>query len=109
IYLELRKFIVDLYKIAESLPKSEDFGLKSQLKRAATSILLNIAEGSLKKSDKELRRFLLISIGSLGEVVAILDICLDQKYIASSTYDQLVLECETFIRKLYSFYKSIKV
>lgn len=74
IYDELRGFVKELYKISRSLPNSESFGLKSQLQRASSSIILNIAEGSMKKSDAEFNRFISISIGSLSEVVAILDL-----------------------------------
>ncbi len=56
---------VDLmYELAEKLPRSEDFNLKSQLVRAATSITLNIAEGSTGQSDPEQNRFLGLAIQS---------------------------------------------
>jgi four helix bundle protein len=62
---------VDLiYAIAAQLPRSEDFNLKSQITRAATSIALNIAEGSTSQSDAEQGRFLGIAIRSLIETVA---------------------------------------
>ena len=59
-----------IYKLAENLPKSEDYNLKSQITRAATSIALNIAEGSQGQSDAEQARFLGIAIRSLVETVA---------------------------------------
>src|SRR4051794_40107842 len=58
------------YAIAAQLPRSEEFNLTSQLKRAATSVCLNIAEGSTGQSDPEQGRFLGMAIRSLIETVA---------------------------------------
>src|SRR3990167_8478691 len=71
IYQELRIFIKDIYSLSNRLPRKEQIGLASQVRRAAASSLLNLAEGSMKKSDAELNRFLLISIGSISEIAAI--------------------------------------
>jgi four helix bundle protein len=59
-----------VYEIANQLPRSEDFNLRSQLIRAATSVALNVAEGSTGVSDIEQARFVGISIRSLMETVA---------------------------------------
>lgn len=105
IYKEVRIFVKEIYILANKLPKQEKFELASQLRRAVTSILLNLAEGSMKKSDAEFNRFILISIGSTSEVVSILDICLDLKYISPSTHASFVIKSETIIKKLYGFRK----
>jgi four helix bundle protein len=74
---------VDLiYALAEKLPKSEDFNLKSQIVRAATSISLNIAEGSTGQSDAEQAKFLGMAIRSLVETVACQHIIRRREYIA---------------------------
>ena len=93
--------------MSRKLPKQEQFELASQLRRAVTSILLNLAEGSMKKSDTEFRRFLMISIGSVGEIVAILDVCLDLKYITSTQHSAYVIKSESIIKRLYGFRKVI--
>jgi four helix bundle protein len=59
-----------IYKLAEKLPRGEEYNLKSQITRAATSIALNIAEGSQGQSDAEQARFLGMAIRSLIETVA---------------------------------------
>lgn len=59
-----------IYKIAEQLPHSEDFNLKSQITQAATGIALNIAEGSTSQNDAEQARFIGMAIRSLAETVA---------------------------------------
>ncbi len=63
-------YIDDIYAVASQLPKHEEFNLKSQITRAATSIALNIAEGSTGQSDAEFARFLGMAIRSLVETVA---------------------------------------
>lgn len=108
IYQELKLFVLEIYKLATSLPRQEQFELASQLRRASTSTLLNLAEGSMKNSDAEFNRFLHISIGSLGEVVAILDLCLDHKYINPSLHGQYMVKCENIVKQLYGFSRKLK-
>jgi four helix bundle protein len=57
-----------IYSISHSFPDSERFGLTSQIRKAAVSIPSNIAEGSARKGDKELLRFITIAIGSVAEL-----------------------------------------
>ena len=62
----------EAYRIASALPDTEKSGLASQLRRAAVSISINIAEGKQRTSRKEYARFIEIAIGSVNEVEAIL-------------------------------------
>lgn len=70
--LEVWKKSMDLvetiYKLTQTFPDSEKFGLTSQMRRSAVSIPSNIAEGSARKGDKELIHFLPIALGSLSEL-----------------------------------------
>jgi len=74
-----------IYMLAEKLPKSEDFNLKSQIIRAATSVALNIAEGSTGQSDAEQARFLGMAIRSLVETVACQHIIRRRRYLSDTT------------------------
>ena len=60
--------VTRIYKVTEKFPKSEMFGLTSQIRRAAVSVPSNIAEGSGRRSAKELIYFLHIAIGSMAEL-----------------------------------------
>ncbi len=58
----------EIYRITKLFPKEEEYGLKSQIRRAAVSIPSNISEGCSRSSEKEFKRFLEISLGSSFEV-----------------------------------------
>ena len=97
--------IKDVYALAEKLPKSEEYNLKQQLKRAVISVALNIAEGKGRKSAKELSNFLNISFGSLCEVEAILTLCQELNYLSNleNTFSQI----EVLSKMLSSFKNSL--
>ena len=68
VWKEAIKLVTAIYQETEQFPKSEMFGLASQIRRCVVSIPSNIAEGTVKHSDKETLRFLDISLGSLAEL-----------------------------------------
>jgi four helix bundle protein len=100
---------VDLiYELAEELPRKEEFNLKSQITRAATSISLNIAEGSTGQSDAEQARFLGMAIRSLVETVACQQLIRRRKYIPDSTIlDNAYREANSLARQLQAFRNSL--
>lgn len=95
-----RKFILEIYKITEKFPKNELFGLTNQLRRAAVSIALNVAEGSERKSDLEFKRFLRISIGSLSEVITGLYVAVDLGFINKKDFDTLYQDSGVLVSKI---------
>ena len=70
-----------VYELTEVLPEKEKFNLNSQMRRASTSISLNIAEGSTGQSNAEQARFLSFAIRSYVEVIACLRILEERKYL----------------------------
>jgi four helix bundle protein len=71
-YIVCKTFVSDCYKRTAGFPPEEKYALISQIRRAATSILLNIAEGSSRKSKADRTRFYEIARGSLVEIDAAL-------------------------------------
>ncbi len=97
-----------IYKVAGNLPRSEEYNLKSQITRAATSIALNIAEGSQGQSDAEQARFLGMSIRSLIETVACQEIIRRRKYFQDEALlNKAYEDSQMLARKLQAFRKSI--
>ena len=92
-----------VYKIIENFPAEEKFELSSQARRAATSIALNIAEGSGRATKKDFACFMNRAITSLQEVDAILKITIHLKY--TSEDDKVYQQTVPLIEKLY--FKSI--
>lgn len=103
-----RQFANFIYTISKDFPKDELFGLTSQIRRAAISVILNIAEGSDRKSDTEFIRFLRISFTSLEEVVACTYITLDQKYISQKRFDFIYEKSNELAKKLNALINSLK-
>jgi four helix bundle protein len=104
------KFNRFVYNIADRLPDSEKFNLNSQMRRASTSIALNIAEGSTSQSDAEQARFLSFSIRSYLEVIACLRLIEDRYSLDKSGKIKEKLEktgAELFA-KLQAFRKALK-
>lgn len=91
---------VVIYKITDKFPKSELYGLISQIRRAAVSIPSNIAEGFLRKSKKEKTQFLRISLGSGAELETQLEISLELGYLDKSDYNILENKLSKLMRML---------
>jgi four helix bundle protein len=97
-----------VYEVARLLPRSEEFNLKSQVIRAATSIALNIAEGSTSQSDAEQARFLSIAIRSLVEIVACRHIIERRRLISDSDLlHRLYTEAEALAASLHALRRSL--
>ncbi|MDZ7798012.1 MAG: four helix bundle protein [Patescibacteria group bacterium] len=108
VYKDARRFRKAVYLLANKFPKEEIYNLTSQIKRAANSILLNIAEGSNRMSDKDFGRFLINSSSSLEEVIACLDIALDEKYISKNEHQDYILLAEELGKQLIGFTKKLR-
>jgi four helix bundle protein len=94
---DIHEFIKEIYRITKSFPHEERYGITSQIRRSATSVLLNLAEGSARRSAKEYARFIKISIGSLVENDAALKISLNLGYVSMTELNNL----ETLQKSIY--------
>jgi four helix bundle protein len=97
-----------VYVLSKGFPKEEIYGLTSQLRRAALSIPTNIVEGYSRKGDKELCRFLNISLGSMAETKYLLHFAHRLGYLRDNEYEELKMEYDNLGKMLWTFYKSIQ-
>ena len=98
-----------MYLVAAKLPRNEEYNLSSQIKRAATSIALNIAEGSTGQTDPEQARFLAMAIRSLLETVACKHIIERRGYLRANLLLMRELDelGRTLARSLQAMRKSV--
>lgn len=89
IYPVSKNFVLECYRLTKALPSDEKFGMISQIRRAALSVHLNIAEGSSRRSEVERKRYYEISRGSIIEIDAALDIASDLEYLKNYDLNKL--------------------
>ena len=100
-----------LYKkvvsIAKKFPR-EHWELADQLRRAALSVCLNIAEGSAKFSDRDFKRYVGNSLGSINESLACLDIALDNHLITKSSFEEYRMLADSIAKQLGGLSKKLR-
>jgi four helix bundle protein len=107
VYNDALIFSKDVYKLTKLFPKDEIFGITSQLRRAASSVALNIAEGN-GLSKKEFRNFLGRARGSTYECIPMLAIALDNHYISQNDYQRIYNNCDALAKSISALRKSMK-
>jgi len=107
VYQDSKTLHLRIAFLTQSFPRS-DLYLADQIRRSSLSIVLNIAEGSSKQSDKDFNRFLAISLGSVDETVACLEIALEKKIIRDMEFNRLVDACEGISKQLGGLSKALK-
>jgi four helix bundle protein len=98
---------LELYLLTKKFPKEESFGLVSQMRRAASSIPANIAEGYERNHRKEYLQFLHIAKGSLGELDTYLLLAKDLGYISAVEFDRVYAMRRETVKMLYGLIKSL--
>ena len=83
------ELVLVVYQATASWPKSEQYGLVAQSRRAAFSVVANIVEGSAKRGSREFRRFLDVSLGSFAELTYCLHLARDLKYLSIEEWGNL--------------------
>jgi four helix bundle protein len=99
----------DVYSVTESMPKSELYGLTSQIRRAAISVISNIAEGQGRLTKGEFQHFLGQARGSLLELETQLELSVDLGYITPKDFRKLVPELSEVGRLLNGLIASLQV
>lgn len=108
VWQEAMDLVVSCYRLTETFPKHELFGLVSQLQRAAVSIPANIAEGQGRHYDGEFLKHLAIALGSLAELETHLQIAQRLGYIEETKQNQSIEQTRQISRMIYGLRRSIQ-
>ena len=108
VYQLALRYVDNVYGLSEKLPQRERFNLSSQIERAATSIVLNIAEGSTGQTNPEQNRFLGLALRSYLETIACLDLIEHRSYLTASELSPLREQGHKVFIKLAAFRKAIR-
>jgi len=100
-------FVVTVYKMTESFPRDERFGLISQIRRAAVSIAANIAEGAGRHTSKEFKYFLSNAQGSVSELATELLIAQRLGYLKIEAFDIGHMELTSIGRMIFGLSRSL--
>ncbi|MGA3054417.1 MAG: four helix bundle protein [Candidatus Korobacteraceae bacterium] len=107
VWNKAHKITLEIYRLTESFPKSEVFGLSSQVRRAASSIPTNLAEGC-GRTQPEFGRFVQIAFGSACEVEYQLLLARDIGFLPSQSYESINADVIEVKRMLNSLLKRIQ-
>lgn len=108
IWKEARLLNSRIYMISESFPVTENYGLKSQIRRASVSVISNISEGSSYESNKMFNRYLNISLGSLCEIETYIYLALDLEYINEDVKEEILNFTDKLKRMILAFKNKLK-
>ena len=108
VWKKSRSFTKSIYKNTNEFPSLEEYGLKSQITRAAVSIMSNIAEGFHRYSKKEFINFLVISRASIAEVQSHLFVAFDLKYITKEQFNELYSQSEDIFKQINALIKYLR-
>jgi four helix bundle protein len=96
-----------IYRETDALPKSELYGLQSQMRRAAVSVPSNIAEGHGRLNDGHFRQFLAVARGSLFELQTQFELTNDLKFLNETRFRELMEQCEEVARMINGLVASL--
>lgn len=99
-------FVKKMYSHTASFPTDEKFG--SQIRRASVSIPANMAEGSARKSDKEILQFLYISPGSASELDTLILLATELGFINPDSCDKLISDLDAICKLIIGFINMVK-
>ena len=108
IWQKSHHFVLEVYKLTSRFPKEEIYGLTSQLKRAALSVVANIVEGRGKATDKDFLRFLYIANGSLCECQCFFEVAQELYFINEEQFEYIENKRKEVGYLLFKLIKSIE-
>ena len=100
-------FVTEIYRITHDYPKTEQYGLTSQIRRASISIPSNIAEGASREGKAEFKHFLYIALSSGSELETQLIISNKLGFLSDDLFVKLTQDLDTIQRMIQGLIKSI--
>lgn len=100
VWQKSRRLATSIYRLSQAFPRSEMFGLTSQIRRASISVISNIAEGYGRRSTDDTIRFLVIARGSLLEIEAQTVVATDLEYLEPNASERLIAQILEAVRLL---------
>lgn len=100
VYKDARSLRIEIIQIIKKFPKEEKYILIDQIRRAMLSVVLQIAEGSNRKTERDKGLFVNRALTSLDEVLACFDCSLDDNYINQEQYDIIYSKIENIAKQL---------
>lgn len=108
VWSKAHNLTLDLYRISRDFPRDEIYGVTSQLRRAATSIGANLAEGCGRRTSSELARFVRIAMGSASELDYHLLLCRDLGFLKDDDFEHTANHLTEVRKMLTSFLSSVE-
>ena len=108
VWLKAHELVLDIYRHTREFPADERFGLTAHLRKTATSIGSNIAEGCGRDSDREMARFLSMAAGSASETEYQLRLTHDLGYLSPQVHEDLDTQVNEVKRMLNSFIQKLR-
>lgn len=100
VFADAHALTLAVYKDTRTFPRDEWYGLRLQMRRAAVSIPSNIVEGNARRTTREYVHFLNIAHGSAAELMYLVDLSTELRYLAGSVFKELNERCDRVCRQL---------
>ena len=100
VWQKAMELVVAVYAVTEKFPRTEQYGLSSQMRRSAVSIPSNIAEGSKRPTKTDFKHFLSMSLGSGAELETQLEIARRLKFVEHQTAEKIEVLLSEVLRML---------
>jgi len=108
VWQKAHELTLETYRLTEKFPRSEQFGIVSQLRRSAASVSANIAEGFGRRTTNELLRCLQISRGELEETRYFVILSRDLGYLAADVFETMNARCDSVGQLINALGRSLK-
>lgn len=108
VWSEARVLVRQIYRVSDAPSFHRDLELRGQIRRAAVSVMSNIAEGFERDSAAQFRQFLKIAKASCGEVRSQAYVALDLAYLSADSFDAIVAAATQLSRRIHRLHQSIK-